>query len=202
MATVYDLKPRFQARLRPLVRALAAAGVTANQVTLAALALSAAWGGLMILALPSVGPFLLLPLVLLVRMALNAIDGMLAREHRMASRLGAVLNELGDVIADAALYLPFAALPGVTPWLVGLVVALAGATELAGVLGVTVGGGRRYDGPMGKSDRATAFGLLGFLIGVGVVPGLWLDLVLWLVAALLVGTIANRVRRALAEAGP
>lgn len=202
MATVYDLKPRFQARLRPLVRALAAAGVTANQVTLAALALSVAWGGLMILALPSFGPFLLLPLVLLVRMALNAIDGMLAREHGMASRLGAVLNELGDVIADAALYLPFAALPGVTPWLVGLVVALAGATELAGVLGVTIGGGRRYDGPMGKSDRATAFGLLGFLIGVGVVPGLWLDPILWLVAALLVGTIVNRVRRALAEAGP
>jgi len=44
MPTVYDLKPRFQATLRPLVRRLAAAGVTANQVTVAAGAASAMLG--------------------------------------------------------------------------------------------------------------------------------------------------------------
>jgi hypothetical protein len=36
-------------------------------------------------------PLLVLPGFLFVRMALNAIDGMLAREHAMKSRLGAVL---------------------------------------------------------------------------------------------------------------
>jgi CDP-diacylglycerol--glycerol-3-phosphate 3-phosphatidyltransferase len=35
-------------------------------------------------------------------MALNAIDGMLAREHDMQSPLGAMLNELGDVLSDVA----------------------------------------------------------------------------------------------------
>ncbi len=44
-------------------------------------------------------PLLLLPVTLFVRMALNAIDGMMAREHGQASAAGAVLNELSDVVA-------------------------------------------------------------------------------------------------------
>ena len=56
-----------------------------------------------------------LPPVLLARMALNAVDGMLAREHAMQSALGAILNELGDVLSDTALYLPLAAAPGPAP---------------------------------------------------------------------------------------
>ena len=42
--TIYDLKPKFQALLRPTVRTLYDAGVTANQVTVAACALSIALG--------------------------------------------------------------------------------------------------------------------------------------------------------------
>ncbi len=51
MASIYDLKPRFQALLRPATRALAAAGVSANQVTVAALLLSALVGDVTISAL-------------------------------------------------------------------------------------------------------------------------------------------------------
>jgi CDP-diacylglycerol---glycerol-3-phosphate 3-phosphatidyltransferase len=40
MPSIYGLKPAFQNLLRPLVRGLANAGVTANQVTLTAMALS------------------------------------------------------------------------------------------------------------------------------------------------------------------
>jgi CDP-diacylglycerol--glycerol-3-phosphate 3-phosphatidyltransferase len=43
---------------------------------------------------------------MVVRMAFNAIDGMIACEFGGKSRLGAYLNELSDVVADAALYLP------------------------------------------------------------------------------------------------
>ena len=102
MPTIYDLKPRFQALLRPLADGLAKAGVTANGVTLAALALSLAHGAWLALLPQSRWPFLLLPVTLFLRMALNAIDGMMAREHGMKSPEGAVLNELGDVISDAA----------------------------------------------------------------------------------------------------
>ena len=67
-------------------------------------------------------------------MALNAIDGMLAREHGQQSRLGALLNELGDVVSDAALYLPLAVVSGFDPRLVATIVVLAGLSELTGVL--------------------------------------------------------------------
>lgn len=199
MASIYDLKPRFQALLRPLTRWLAGAGVTANQVTVFAALLSVA-AGLVVCLRPAAGwPLLLIPGVLFARMALNAIDGMLAREHGQKSRLGAVLNELGDVIADAALYLPLAAVPGVSPPLVVAIVLLAVIAEMAGVVGVQIGASRRYDGPMGKSDRAFAFGLLALLLGLGVAPGRWTTAFLGIVALLAALTIINRSRRALAE---
>lgn len=78
--TIYDLKPKFQNLLRPIVRQLFEAGITANQVTLAALGLSIIVGALLAI-FPSPYLFILLPFVLFIRMALNAIDGMLAREH-------------------------------------------------------------------------------------------------------------------------
>jgi len=200
VASIYDLKPRFQALLRPLTRWLAAKGVTANQITIAAVVLSLAAGSL-IAAFPDSRPVLLcLPLVLLIRMSLNAIDGMLAREHGMKSRLGAVLNELGDVIADAGIYLPIALVPGVRPVLVVVAVVLGIIGEMAGVVAVQIGADRRYDGPLGKSDRAFVFGLIAFLLGCGVTPGPWLDGILGVMIALAAVTIFNRSRRALAVA--
>jgi len=157
MASVYNLKPRFQGLLRPLSNRLAAAGVTPNQVTLAAMMLSLAAGTVVALFPDRRWPLLLIPLVLFLRMALNAIDGMLAREHAMQSRLGAILNELGDVVSDAALYLPLCWVPGLSPVLVVAVVLVAIIGEMTGVVAVQIGASRRYDGPMGKSDRALVF---------------------------------------------
>jgi len=201
MASIYDLKPAFQARLRPLADGLASRGITANQVTVAGFALSLAAGALLLIWPGAALPLLLVPLVLFVRM-LNAIDGMLAREHGQKSDLGALLNELGDLLSDAALYLPFAAIPGVSASLVVTAVVLAGASELAGTAALLIGASRRYDGPMGKSDRAFAFGAIAFLLGLGARAGLWLDLPFLVIVVLLLLTIANRMRKALAEAHP
>lgn len=199
MASIYELKPRFQALLRPACGALARAGVTANQVTVAAVLLSGL-GGAAILWRPEADwPLLLLPAILFLRMALNAIDGMLAREHDMQSRLGAILNELGDVVADAMLYLPLAAVPGISPWLVAGLVMAGILVEMTGVVGVQIGASRRYDGPVGKSDRAFVFGLLAFLLGVGVEAGGWIDILLGLVLLMSGVTVINRARKALAE---
>lgn len=142
---------------------------------------------------------LLVPLVMFVRMALNAIDGMLAREHNMKSRLGAILNELGDVVSDAAIYLAFALVPGIPAVQVVIVVLLAIVSEMTGVVAVQIGASRRYDGPMGKSDRAFVFGALGLALGCSAPPGPWTGILLWAVAALLVMTIVNRARKALQE---
>ncbi|VAW62817.1 CDP-diacylglycerol--glycerol-3-phosphate 3-phosphatidyltransferase [hydrothermal vent metagenome] len=197
MPSTYDLKPRFQALLRPLVAYLARSGVRANQVTVFAMLLSA-FSGLCVLIWPEQAwPLLLIPFVLFVRMALNAMDGMLAREFGMKSRLGAVLNELGDVLSDVVLYLPFALLVDVSAMAVVIVVVLSVVSEMAGVVAIQVGAERRYDGPMGKSDRALVFGLLGLVLGCGVSTGLWLNILLWVVAALTVLTVVNRCRYAL-----
>lgn len=197
--SLYALKPRFQALLRPCVRALHGAGATANQVTLFACAVSVAIGFWIAHRADEPAWFLLLPLWCLIRMAFNAIDGMLAREFGQASTVGAYLNELTDVVSDAALYLPFAFVPGSHPLAVALVVFLAAVSEMTGVLGSALGASRRYDGPMGKSDRAFVFGALGLALGAGVTPGNWLTIVLGIVAVLIGLTIFNRMRRGAAE---
>jgi len=201
VATLYGLKPRFQALLRPLVRRLAAAGCTPNAVTWAGFLLSAAGGAALAAAPGAAGPLLALPAVLLVRMALNAIDGMLAREHGMRTRLGAMLNETGDVASDLALYLPLALAPQVPAAALVAAVACGVVAEVAGLAALAAGAARRYDGPLGKSDRAFAFGALGLALGLGA-GGAWVGPALWLLAALGLATAANRVRAALREGAP
>lgn len=198
MPSVYDLKPAFQGLLRPILRRLARVGVTANQVTVAAMLMSFAAGAVIVWR-PVPKSLLLLPGVLLLRMALNAMDGMLAREFNQKSRLGAILNELGDVLSDAAIYMPLALVPGFSAWLICLVVLLAAISEMTGVLGLMIGASRRYDGPMGKSDRAFIFGALGLALGLGLKAGPWLWWLLMAVVALLIATILHRSIRALKE---
>jgi len=202
MVSIYDIKPKFQALLRPLSNKLASLGVTANHVTLAAAILSVVTGMAIYFGREQASVLLLLPIVLFVRMALNAIDGMLAREHAMKSPLGAILNELGDVISDSVLYLPLAVVPGFCPWLVIAIVLLAMLTEFTGLVALQIGATRRYEGPMGKSDRAFVFGALGLAIGIGLKPGRWLDLLLGVVVILLVVTVLNRAKKALQEIDP
>ncbi len=199
MASVYDLKPKFQNLLRPLCGRLARAGVTANQVTLIAAAISIVEGAWIAATHGSVASLIALPVVLFVRMALNAIDGMLAREFNQKTRLGAVLNEIGDVVSDTALYLPFALIAGVNAILVALTVAVAIIAEMTGVVGIQIGTERRYDGPFGKSDRALFFGALAVLLATGIiVPSLWTDIAFLAAIALGLVTIYNRAQHALA----
>ncbi len=197
--SIYLLKPRFQALLRPAVGALHAAGVTANQVTLAACAGSVALGlGLYAAGTPRDG-LLLIPAWMVLRMAFNAVDGMLAREHGQASKLGAMLNELTDVLSDAALILPLALLAPFSPFWVGAFIVMAALSEFAGALGPSVGASRRYDGPMGKSDRAAAVGALALWAAWMPLPAA-AALLMPLLTALTAWTVVNRMRRALAEA--
>jgi len=189
MASIYDLKPKFQNLLRPITRKLADKGVSANQVTIAAFLLSVFTGLNLTFHPTGTLALLLVPMVMFVRMALNAIDGMLAREHNMKTPLGAILNELTDVAADAFLYLPFAFIPGLSPILIVIVVVLAIISEMTGVIAVQIGASRRYDGPMGKSDRAFVFGLIAFLVAIVPSVGNWMNWKLGAVAIVLAITI-------------
>lgn len=197
--SIYALKPAFQGVLRPLVNALALRGVTANQVTLLACAISLLVGMAVCVAVALEQTVWLwaLPVWFFLRMAFNAIDGMLAREHYQQSALGGYLNELTDVISDSAMYLPLVFVGWVNPWPVWALIVLAIVSELAGVLGQVHGNGRRYDGPMGKSDRAVAVSLLALMVIYLPGQGLLLNGLLVLVVALLLWTLYRRVANGL-----
>ena len=199
MPSVYDLKAAFQSLLRPVLRALVAAGVTPNHLTVAAALGSVAVGVALTAAASHPRLLLLLAAWLLARMALNAMDGMAAREHSMISRVGGALNEVGDVVSDIALYLPLATLGPAYLWPAIALALTATLTEFCGVLGTILGGSRRYDGPMGKSDRALVVGALG-LVG-GLWPGtiVWWPPVLWTASALALLTCWRRIAAALRE---
>ena len=199
--SIYDLKPKFQNLLRPLVIKLEQRGVTANQVTLTACVISVILG-LILTALSGYHwLFILIPIWLFLRMALNAIDGMLAREFNQKSRLGGYLNEITDVVSDAALYLPFAFVYPFDGLQIGLIIWLSALTEFCGVLGQVQGKTRRYDGPLGKSDRAFLFGVLGLVYVFAPTLLDFLYGVLWVDIILLIVTCVKRVKSGLAEVG-
>ncbi len=199
--SIYQLKPQFQRLLRPLVGGLAAAHVTPNQMTVATAAAMIVYGSALALVPTSRGLWLGLVAVMPLRMALNALDGLLAHHTGMKTPLGAMLNEVCDVVADLALYLPVAAIAGVNPALAVLAAAGAAVVEQAGLSALAAGAPRRFDGPMGKSDRAVAYGLIGLLAGCGASP-VWVDVVLAVVCALLAWTMFNRLRAAVAPPRP
>lgn len=198
MISIYELKPRFQSLLRPLVVQLDGMGVSANAVTLFAMFISCGLGILLYIS-PAPRLFLLLPLWMFLRMAFNAVDGMLAREFGHKSPLGAYLNELTDVVSDAALYLPFVLIAPFGWGSVACVIFLSALSEMTGALGPMVGATRRYDGPMGKSDRAFVFGALGLWLGIA---GSFPDWAFWIMPAislLILLNITNRIRSGLQQ---
>ncbi|ENX41374.1 CDP-alcohol phosphatidyltransferase family protein [Acinetobacter sp. NIPH 2100] len=209
MPSIYQLKPAFQNLLRPLVKWLYSKKITANQVTLLAMFISVglafALYNLHVYQQPFI-LFLLFPVWMLVRMAFNAIDGMLAREFNQQSKLGAYLNELCDVISDSALYLCFLGLAFIQPFLLGLVVFLAILSEYTGVMAPLIGQERRYDGPMGKSDRAFWFSLIAICASFSpyLIENNYLNSLAYIcngllaiIAILLILTIYNRIKNSI-----
>jgi len=195
MLTIYDLKPKFQQLLRPITTWLANEGITANQVTYSAMLLSLAAGILIYVTDASMLSLLLLPVVLFIRMALNAIDGMLAREHNMKTVKGAMLNEMTDVMSDIAIYLPLAVAQNVSPVLLVSFVIIGLLTEMAGVVAQAINNDRRYDGPMGKSDRAFVMGLLAILLAFDLISASWVIVYLALVTLFALITLYNRMSK-------
>jgi CDP-diacylglycerol--glycerol-3-phosphate 3-phosphatidyltransferase len=162
MISVYQLKPKFQALLQPILSRLHNWGFTPNSLTILALLLSLAMGCYSLYGDQTIA-LILMPIVLLLRMALNALDGMMARQFNMQSKTGAVLNEMGDVVSDIVLYYPLYLLFAMDQIWIMTFLLLSVLNEFAGLLGQAVGGERRYDGPMGKSDRALVVGVLSVL---------------------------------------
>ncbi len=198
----YAWKPALQRLLRPVVGWLAAHGVSANTVSATALGISATAGMALLLFPQQTLLWMALPVLLFLRMALNAMDGMLARAYHHRSASGVYWNELGDLASDAFLLAPFAVLDRVSGWAMAVVFLLLVLTELAGVLGAVTGGARRYEGWLGKSDRALLLGTLALWVAVtGGLPA-WLAVTFpAAMSAALAVTLHQRVRAGVAVSG-
>jgi len=162
LISVYKIKPKFQQLLTPALKGLYKMGVSANQITLSSILLSligiafwyASYNKLL---------FLALPIGLFIRMALNALDGMMARIYNQQTKKGEVLNELGDVISDIFIFFPLLIYEKSIIYLIIIFICLSIINEFSGILGKVISGQRQYDGPMGKSDRAFVIGVYGIL---------------------------------------
>ena len=163
MISVYNIKPKFQQLLKPILGLLYKWGVTANTITWAAILLSCL-SGLIVWLHPYGFAFTLLPALLFLRMALNALDGMMARTYNMQSKAGEVLNELGDIFSDFIMFFPLLKLFSLNLYVLIAFLFLSGLNEFAGVLGKAVSSERRYEGPMGKSDRAFVIGFISLIL--------------------------------------
>lgn len=188
-----------QSALRPVSTAFVRAGISPNSVTLVSILGSVIVGAGLYL-LPSTLTLIVVPLWVVVRIALNVIDGMMAREHDLRTGSGALLNECGDLVADVALGLGFAGLPHVDARAVVAFVLAAALAEHAGLAALLVGAERRYDGPLAKPDRLAALSVLAALLAAGVPPGRWTTATFAVLAVLAVLTAARRAAAALREA--
>ena len=163
MISVYNIKPKFQELLKPILVLLHKLGITANQITISSIFLSIIIGTGFWFADMYIALFLILPIGLLLRMALNALDGMMARTYNQQSKKGEVLNEIGDIISDLFVFFPLLKFEQEIFYLIVIFICLSIINEFAGVLGKVVSTERRYEGPMGKSDRALILGVYGIL---------------------------------------
>lgn len=161
MISIYNLKPKFQQLLRPVLDGLHRAKISANQITLASVALSFITGGFFWFADSYKIYFLALPIGLLIRMALNALDGMMARVYHQQSKKGEILNEVGDVVSDVAIFFPLIKFEQGSVYIIVAFICISIINEFAGIIAKVISGERRYDGPMGKSDRALLISMYG-----------------------------------------
>ena len=196
--SIYQLKPQFQRILAPLLQALIRWRISPNQITIFTMILSVLFGFLLARFPANFCLWAAFPVFMFLRMALNAIDGMLATVSGQKTAVGALLNEMCDQISDVALYLPFALLFQLSAPLLVVVVVLALLAEFAGVTATLIGASRRFDGPMGKSDRAFCFGLLALFVVTKLEP-IWFNGLLSIMLLLLLLTIFNRLQQALQQ---
>lgn len=150
---LYATKGAVNARLVPLVDRLAAAGVTPDQVTLTAVPVAVVAGACLLLS-PDVAILLLVvPLLIVVRIVLNLIDGNMARRTGKIHARGELYNEVGDRLADIAFLAPVAFLPGASPHLVLLGVLTGVMASYVGITAKAAGGERIYRGILSKPGR-------------------------------------------------
>ncbi|MCK9614385.1 MAG: CDP-alcohol phosphatidyltransferase family protein [Candidatus Omnitrophica bacterium] len=162
---IYLIKGNFQ----KIIRWIAGSWMTPNEATLL---------GIIFIILTALSYYLgfiyanlrfcllLVPVFLFMRMMMNALDGLLSREYKLASVTGELLNEGVDVIGDIVCYGILYFVPGIPKLSLIIYLMLIWTAEFFGVLGKSMpGGSRRYENVLsGKPDRALWMGALSIIL--------------------------------------
>ena len=196
--SIYSLKKKFQDLLMPLCKKLNSMGITPNQITIGTMILSIIFSIIFYIFSKYKWLFLIVPMFFLIRMALNALDGMIASRFDKKTNLGVFLNEIGDVIADTVFFLCFFSAISINTVLTILFVFLGILSEYTGVTAIQIDGKSNYEGPMGKSDRAFFISVLSIFIFLGI-DGRYINYFIYLGIFLLIITIYNRMKSTLKD---
>jgi len=160
MISIYKIKPKFQQLLMPLLKLLRRLGISPNSITIFSILLSFVIAYFFWNTSDNSSYFLIVAFGLLLRMMLNALDGMMARIYNLQSKLGEILNEVGDIVSDVAIYFPLIIFESLRIEIAIIFILLSIINEFCGLMAKVISGERRYDGPMGKSDRAFLIGII------------------------------------------
>tara|TARA_B100000609_G_C17123960_1_gene386531 strand:- start:328 stop:924 length:597 start_codon:yes stop_codon:yes gene_type:complete len=197
MISTYKIKPAFQKLLMPLLVLLRKCGFTPNLLTVLAIVLSLGLGYVFSEASTNETFYLYVALGLLFRMMLNALDGMMARIYNLQSISGEILNEVGDIVSDVVIFYPLLLIEELDFGLSFGFIILSIINEFSGVLAKSISGERRYDGPMGKSDRASLVGVLCLLFYFGFEVGPYLNYVFGVAVFMVIISTLIRLKNAI-----
>ena len=186
--SIYKLKTKFQNLLMPICEKLVKLKITPNQITVTTVLLNIIFAGIIYKFSNYNFLYLIVPVFLFLRMALNALDGMIANKFNQKTKIGVFYNEAGDVISDTVFFYVFLRVIGISEMYNLLFVFL-------GVVAMMVDIKRHYEGPMGKSDRAFLISLLAIIYFF--VGNQYFDYIMILSIFLLIFTIYNRVKSSL-----
>ncbi len=195
--TIYDLKPAFQKLLLPCVKFINGLGITPNHITVFTLVISLLFSGLLYLDINNYYVLISCPIFMLLRMALNAIDGLMATRLDLKTNVGASLNEITDVLADSFFYLAFIQHNHIPNILLIVFIILAITSEVAGMSVLHFSKDRRFDGPLGKSDRAFVFSIIAILLATESMTQRNFEFLFLFLNILCLLTIYKRVKKAL-----
>ena len=190
--SIYKLKTKFQNLLMPICEKLVKLKVSPNQITITTVLLNIVFAGLIYKLSDYKLIYLTVPVFLFLRMALNALDGMIANKFNQKTKMGVFYNEAGDVVSDTVFFYVFLRVIGISEIHNLLFVFLSILSEYVGVTAMMVDNKRHYEGPMGKSDRAFLISLLAIIYYF--IGNQYFDYILILAIVLLIFTIFNRVR--------
>ena len=148
--SIYKLKTKFQNLLMPICEKLVKLKITPNQITMTTVLLNIIFAGIIYKFSNYNFLYLIVPLFLFLRMALNALDGMIANKFNQKTKIGVFYNEAGDVISDTVFFYVFLRVIGVNEVYNLLFIFLSALSEYIGVVAVMVDNKRHYEGPMGR----------------------------------------------------